>query len=322
MYKYLAKTLTFIPLMPPIGNIPDSEANNLIEYCSWENDLGEQIKIIFPHPIKKTDKTSEKEIYESRFFNYIVEITTEAGKIEDAADRSIFLLEQALDTCSFFAQAGGRILELISIVNLSQIEEIIKNKKGSFEKGSFAFQRVENIKTFPPAGLVFLTEHGIKNIGRNLFWLRRGLSEFNTLNRFVSFFTALKELDYYFKEQHKTNSNFPSSVVDCIENHLKAPAGSFKKWSDIRNSIIHFSGKKEDYRKLNNKTKVNLSEIYKYCYYSIAKFFTDNPPPPIPIVFYDDIYKVVVDATPEIVEQLDYLWKNRNIGLTEYVISV
>jgi len=229
-------------------------------------------------------------------------------------------LEQVLDTCSFFSQAGSRILEPISIVNLSQIEEIIKNKGGSYEKGSFAFQKINHIKSFPPGRFVFLTEHGIKNIGRNLFWFRRGLSDFNTLNRFVSFFTALKELDYYFKKQHTDDNNFPSSVKGYVETHLKAPEGSFRKWSEIRNSIVHFSGRKEKYRRLNNKAKENLSELYKYCYYAIAKFFTDNPPPPIPIVFYEDIDKVIVDATPEIVEHLTSIWNKRNKGYTEFRI--
>jgi len=306
--------------MPPVGNLPDSESDKLIENLAWVNDQGEEIKFIFVHPIRKYDKTSEKELYESRFFDYTVEITTEADTVEEVADRSIFLLEQVLDTSSFYSQAASKILELVSIVNLTQIEEIIRNKQGSYEKGFFKKQKINQIKPFPPARMVFLTEHGTKNIGRNMLWFRKGLSELSTLNRFVSFFTALKELNYYFKKEHRNNTDFPLSVKDYLENYLKAPAGSFKKWGDIRNEIVHFSGTKADYREVYRKAKENLAQLYEYCYYSIAKFLTDNPPPPIPIVFYEDVNKVIVDATPEIVEQLTSIWIKRHKGYNEFII--
>lgn len=137
MLKYLTKIKAFVPLMPPMGDLPDSESAKLVENLSWVNDQDEEIKFLFSHPIKKYTKTSEKELYDSNFLNYSVEITTKADTIEDAANRSIFLLEQVLDTSSFFSQAASKILELVSIVDLTQIEEIIKNKRGSFEKGFF-----------------------------------------------------------------------------------------------------------------------------------------------------------------------------------------
>lgn len=318
MFTYLTKIKAFIPLVPPIGDLPDSESAKLVENLSWENEQGEEIKFVFPHPIRKYNKTTEKELY--NFFNYTVEITIKTDTIEDAASRSIFLFEQVLDTSSFFSQAASKIVELVSIVNLTQIEEIIKNKRGSFEKGIFKKQRINQIKSFPPRRLVFLTEHGAKNIGRNLFWFRRGLSEFSTLNRFVSFFTALKELNFYFKAEHKKDSTFPSSVRDYVENHLGAPIGSSKKWGDIRNDIIHFSGRRKDYRDIYAKAKENLPELYQYCYYAIAKFLVDNPPPPSPILFYEDIEKAIVNATPEIVEELTSIWIKRHAGYKEIKI--
>lgn len=318
MFTYLTKIKAFIPLMPPMGDLPNSESAELVENLSWENEQGEEIKFIFPHPIRKYDKTTEKELH--NFFNYTVEITTKTDTIEDAANRSIFLLEQVLDTSSFFSQAASKIVELVSIVNLTQIEEIIKNKKGSYEKGIFKKQRIAHIKSFPPGKMVFLTEHGVKNIGRNLFWFRRGLSEFSTINRFVSFFTALKELDYFFKREYRKDNSFPSSVKNYVDNFLKAPTGSFDKWRIIRNRIVHFSDRETDYRTVYKDARENLSELYRYCYYAIAKFLTDKPPPPIPIVFYEDVNKVIVDATPEIVEQLTSIWIKRHKGYKEIKI--
>lgn len=153
-----------------------------------------------------------------------------------------------------------------------------------------------------------------------MFWFRRGLSEFSTLNRFVSFFTALKELNYYFKEEHRKDGTFPASVKDYVENHLGAPIGSFKKWGNIRNDIIHFSGRRADYRNINKEAKENLPKLYAYCYYAIAKFLVDNPPPPSPILFYEDIEKENVNATPEIVEGLTSIWIKRHAGYKEIKI--
>ncbi len=153
-----------------------------------------------------------------------------------------------------------------------------------------------------------------------MFWFRRGLSEFSTLNRFVSFFTALKELNYYFKEEHRKDGTFPASVKDYVENHLGAPIGSFKKWGNIRNDIIHFSGRRADYRNINKEAKENLPKLYAYYYYAIAKFLVDNPPPPSPILFYEDIEKENVNATPEIVEGLTSIWIKRHAGYKEIKI--
>ncbi len=314
MYKYLTKIKAYIPLMPPIGNVPESQRGKLIENLSWSNDEQEEIKFIFQKPIKKYDRTSEKELYETHFFDYSVEITTETENIADAAERSIFLLEQVLDTSSFYSQAASKIIELISIVNLTQIEEIIKHKKGSYEKGFFKKQRIQNIKSFPPGRMVFLTEHGIKNIGRNMYWFRKGLNEISLINRFVSFFTALIELNYYFHQENIKDNTFPRTVKDYIELSLGAKAGSFKNWADTRNAIIHFAGKKKDYRKLSKQAKDSIHELYKYCYYSIAKFITDTPPEPFPLVIYEEIDKVVVDSNKEIVDGLTEIWERRHKG--------
>ncbi len=318
MFKYLTIAKAFVPLMPPIGDLPDSEAANLVEGIAYENNQGEHIKFVFSKPIRKGEKISEKEVYD--FLHYSVEITTKADTIEEAANRSIFLLEQVLDTSTFFSQAGSKMQALVSIVNLTQIEEIIKNKKGNFEKGIFKKRKINEIKAFPPRRLVFLTEEGTKNIGRNLYWFRMGLSEFSTLSRFVSFFTALNETNYYFRREHKKSETFPLSVKYYIETNLQYPIGSLKKWGAIRNKIIHFSGRKSDYRKLYREAKEHLPILYECCYYAIAKLLFDDLSPPSPIIFYEDIEKEIVDGTPEEVDRLTAIWMRRNKGYKEIEI--
>jgi len=319
MYKYLTTAQAYIPLLPPIGDIPENDAKGkLIEYLSWNNKEDEEIKFIFPFPIKRDAKISVKDL--SILFNYKVEIITTAEEIEDAASRSIFLVEQVLDTSSFFCQAASKILNFISIVNLTQIEEVISKDGGEFERGFFRKQKLSETKAFPPGRMVFLTEDGIKNIGKNMFWFRRGLTEFSILFRFVSFFTALIELQTNFQQTSKKDKSCPTSVKDYVENSLGFAKGSFKKWSDIRNDIVHFSGRKKDYRNLTNQTKPELVNLYEAAYYSIGKFLTDTPPPPSPLIFYDDLEKEIVKADAKMAKEIKEVHNKRSKGYEEIVL--
>ena len=320
MFKFLTKAIIFASFLPPIGDLPKEELENEIENLSWVNSgNNDEIKFIFLRPIKKGDKISNGELHD--FFKYKTEIITTADTIDEAASKSLFLLEQTLDNASFFGQSDCKILDFISIVNLTQIEEVIKKGRGSFEKGFFRKRSVNETKAFPPGRLVFLTEKGIKEIGRNLFWFRRGITEFSVLDRFVSFFTSLKELDYYFQEESKKNRAFPSSLRKFLEGYLGLSPESFKTWSCIRNDIIHFSGRKKDYRKISKEARDNLPGLYEACYYGIAKFLTDNPPKPSPLIFYEDLKKEIVKATTEIVKQLKIIQVRREKGYKEVKLN-
>jgi hypothetical protein len=322
MDKFLTKAVTFIPLLPPIGDIPPEQRSgkNQVESMSWvSNDTKEEIKFLFRKPIKGNDTISQTELQD--FFHYQTEITTTAETIEEAANRSIFILEQVLDTSSLYSQAASKILEFTSIVNLTQIEDVIENKCDNFEKGMFKRQKLIEVKSFPPARLVFLTEQGIRTIGQNIFWFRRGLGEFSILNRFVSFFTALKELHNYFNLAKQKDPKFPLSLEDFLVNQLKLSSGSYENWKDIRNKIIHFSSRKQDYRKLNVEIRKHISELYKACYFGIMRFITDNPPLPSSLLFFEDLEKETIKATPEIVLNLKEIWKRRSTGLNEIIVN-
>lgn len=322
MDKFLTKAVTFIPLLPPIGDIPNEQKSgkNQVESMSWVNgDTREEIKFIFHKPIKREDTISQEELLD--FFHYQTEITTTANSIEEAASRSIFILEQVLDTSSLYSQAESKVLEFTSVVNLTQIKDVIENKRDNFEKGMFKRQNINRVKSFPPARLVFLTEQGIKTIGQNMFWFRRGLTEFSILNRFVSFFTALKELHNYFNQAKQKDPKFPSNLEDFLNNQLKLPKDSYKNWKDIRNKIVHFSGRKHDYRKLIIETRQHISDLYKTCYFGIMRFITDNPPFPSPLLFFEDLEKETIMVTPEIILNLKEIWKRRNTGLNEVIVG-
>ncbi len=60
MLNYLTKIKAFVPLMPPMGDLPDSESAKLVENLSWVNDQDEEIKFLFSHPIKNTPKLPKK----------------------------------------------------------------------------------------------------------------------------------------------------------------------------------------------------------------------------------------------------------------------
>ena len=321
MYKFLTKAIVFAPLLPPVGDLPkDMPDNTSIESFSWKNDQFEvEIKFIFPEPIKKTHTISEKELH--NFFHYKTEILTTGNTIREGASKSIFSLEQALDAGSFFSQAACKILEFVSIVNLTQIEDIIKKKNGSFEKGTFRKQKISETKSFPLGRLIFLTEMGTKKIGRNLFWFRKGLTEFSVLHRFVAFFTALEELNSYFQGANRKDGNFPPSLKDFLELSLKISPDSFRKWKNIRNDIVHFTSRKKDYRKISREARVNLPDLYNACYYAIARFFTNKTPKPSPLIFYEDLEKEVVETNPEIVKQLTLIHARRNKGFKEIKIG-
>lgn len=319
MSKYLTKIKIYAPLLPPIGDIPDEEANNAIESFIWgKEDTNEEIKIVFPHLIKKTDTISSNDLMTQ--FYYVVEVTVFADTIEDAASRSIFLLEQVLDTSSLYSQVASKIVNLISIVNLSQIEEILRKKSGFFEKGLFKTYNLQNIKAFPPGRLVFLTDKAVKKIGRNLFWFRRGLIELSSLNRFTSFFTAFSQLGEYFKEliEYRT---IQKPLVFFVEQKLKLSQNSFKTWSDLRASILHYGNKRNDFQKLNNEAKESLSDMYKAAYYGIMKFITDEPPNPAPLLFYDDLEKEVVGATPDVISKLSAINIARSKSYKEILLK-
>ncbi len=319
MPKYLTKIKIYAPLLPPMGDIPDDQVNNVIESFIWgKADSNEEIKIIFPHPIKKTDKISSNDLIAQ--FYYDVEITVFADTIEDAASRSIFLLEQVLDTSSLYSQAASKIVNLISIVNLSQIEEVLRTKTGSFEKGLFKTYNLQQVKAFPPGRLIFLTDQGAKKIGRNLFWFRRGLIELSSLNRFTSFYTAFSQLGEYLKELTEYK-NAQNPIISFVEEKLKMPKDTFKRWSDIRGSIIHYGNKQDDFQKLNTVAKENLGDIYKAAYYGIMRFITDKPPTPATLLFFDDLEKEIVEATPDVVDKLSAISYARSKGYKEIVLK-
>ncbi len=319
MSKYLAKIKIFAPLLPPVGDIPDDLEKYSIESFIWgKGDTNEEIRILLPRPIKKTDKISSDDSIVQ--FYYVVEIIVFADAIEDAASRSIYLLEQVLDTSSLYSQATSKIVNLLSIVNLSQIEEILRKKSGSFEKGLFKTYRLQDIKAFPPGRLVFLTDQGAKKIGRNLFWFRRGLIELSSLNRFTSFYTAFSQLHEYFKEltDYRTNQK---PLIFFVEQRLKFPKDTFKKWSDLRSRILHYGNKQDDFQKLNNEARASLTDIYKATYYGIMQFITDNPPAPGLLLFFDDLEKEIVEATPDVISRLQAISDIRNTGYKEIILS-
>lgn len=188
------------------------------------------------------------------------------------------------------------------------------------KKGIFRRQKINETKSFPPGRLVFLTEKGNRKIGRNLFWFRKGLTEFSVLHRFIAFFTALTELDSYFQGENRKNPKFPPSLKIFLKDNLKISPDILKGWKGIRNDIIHFTSKKKDYRKINQDARLNLPDLYNTCYYAIAKFFTTNPPKPSPIIFYEDLDKEVIKVTPEIVKKLTLIHARRNRGYREIII--
>ncbi|MEK7124122.1 MAG: hypothetical protein AAB877_00330, partial [Patescibacteria group bacterium] len=310
MSKFLTKAKTYITLLPPLGDIPiNSPKNILVDNFAWENEENEvEIKFIFSKPLKVTDKISEKDLPGA--FYYETEITITADSIEEAAERSVFILEQVLDTASLFSQATCKIIGFQSIVNLTQIECTLKKELDYFEKGTFRIQTLKETKAFPPGRLIFLSEKGIGGIGRNIFWFRKGLNEFSVLYRFVAFFTALKELDLYFKDANRVDNKYKSSVKDFIEKELNM-SGEFKIWGDIRNDIVHFSGRKKDFRKINQQVRKSLVNLYNATYFGIMKFFTDSPPPPSALILYDEIIKETVNITPEILSKLKEIHKKR-----------
>lgn len=306
--------------MVPVGDMPNDQVENmLIESLIWgKGDTNEEIKIILPRPVRKTDKISQSDPIAQ--FYYFVEITSFADTIEDAASRSIYLLEQVLDTSSLYSQAASKIVSVISIVNLSQIEKILTERTGSFEKGFFKTYNLQNVKVFPPGRLIFLSDQGAKKIGRNLFWFRRGLIELSSLNRFVAFCTTFSELGEYFKELPEYKKN-ESPLVFFVEKKLGLPKDTFKKWRDLRAQILHFGNKQDDFQVLNTKAKENLEDMYKAAYYGIMRFFTDNPPLPSPLIFFDDLDMEIVNATPEILEQLAAIHEKRNKGYREILVK-
>ncbi|HEC65769.1 MAG TPA: hypothetical protein ENI23_10765 [bacterium] len=320
MFKYLVKFKIYAPLLPPLGDIPHDQVEKaVIESYIWgKSDSKEEIRIIFPRPLKKGDSLSQDDPIAQFYYN--VEVLVPVDTIENAASRAVYLLEQVLDTSSLFSQASSKIKDFVSVVNLTQIEEIIKNKSGSFEKGVFMTPKLKDVKVFPPGRLVFLTDKGAKKIGRNLFWFRRGLTEMSSLERFISFFTAFKELGEYFKELPEYK-NMSDPLVSYVEEKLRLPKDTFKKWSDLRGKIIHFGNKLDDFQTLNKEAKGNLEDVYKTAYYGIMRFFTDNPPVPSPIIFFDDLDTEIVKATSEIVEQLTAIQEKRNKGYKEVAIK-
>jgi len=321
MHKYLITAKAFIPLLPPLGDMPDNQQNIIgAESFIWETGQEEKIKIKFYKLLKKTDSISEEEL--PKLLNYNIEIYCLAENINDAASRSIFLLEQSLDTSALWSQAASKITEFISIVDLTQIEDVIKNKQGCFEKGLFVKHKIENLKSFPPGRLIFLSDEGAKKIGRNLSWFRKGLTEFSPLYRFTSFYASLSQLgDYLNSFSVYSELTEKDALIKFIEDELKFPKGSFKLWGDLRGKIIHYGNKPDDFQSLNKEAKDNLEDIYKAAYYGIFKFFVDNPPPPSPIIFFDNINKQVIQGTPDIIKDLAAIQKKRNNNYLEILIK-
>ncbi len=315
-YKYLTRARVFATLFPPLGDLPN-DFKKEIENFSYQNN-GDEIKFIFHKPLRVNDRVGQSDL--DKCFNYTVEIISIANTIQEGAHNSVFILEKVLDMISFLSQSTCRIIEFSSIVNLTQIENVINNKEGNYENGIFRKLLLNEIKSFPPGHLVFLSEQGIKTIGRNLHWFRTGLFEVSVLNKFVSFFTALKELDPYFREGNQKDALYPSSVKDFIENTLRYEQETYKKWGDIRNDILHIVGKRKDYRNISISARSNLPDLYKATYYGIAKFFTDNPLPLTPLIIHDDIEVEIIKATPEIVNQLNLIKKNRD-SVEEIVLT-